>query len=217
MDAVNRSLEDQLPGARRPCSSSFTATARGTSPTRPKRCRSWRPTAAGAGSSGRRGSRIARGCGRRATTRYYAALAALRPSARAWTTDVCVPISRLADCVIETTRGRHAGASFPICAGRSCRRRQFPPPLRARSGQPGRNRRGATRLNDRLVRRALAMGGTCTGEHGVGMRQDALSRSRARRARSTSCAPSSARWIRQPHEPGQDAPGSRRRRQPIAG
>ena len=34
----------------------------------------------------------------------------------------------------------------------------------------------AKALNERLVRRALAMGGTCTGEHGVGIGQDGLSR-----------------------------------------
>src|SRR2546425_10833453 len=43
----------------------------------------------------------------------YAALA-LRPGARAWTTDVCVPISRLAECVRHTKKD-HAGARFRIC------------------------------------------------------------------------------------------------------
>src|SRR4051812_8976484 len=43
----------------------------------------------------------------------YAAVA-LRRNARAWTTDVCVPISRLADC-IRDTRADNEGASFPIC------------------------------------------------------------------------------------------------------
>ena len=42
----------------------------------------------------------------------YAALA-LRPGARAWTTDVCVPISRLAECILETKKD-NASASFPI-------------------------------------------------------------------------------------------------------
>ena len=43
----------------------------------------------------------------------YAALA-LRPGSRAWTTDVCVPISRLAECILETKQD-NAGAPFPIC------------------------------------------------------------------------------------------------------
>ena len=42
---------------------------------------------------------------------FYAAVA-LRPGARAWTTDVCVPISRLAECVVDS-RKDHAGAPFP--------------------------------------------------------------------------------------------------------
>jgi D-lactate dehydrogenase (cytochrome) len=95
----------------------------------------------------------------------YAALA-LRPGSRAWTTDVCVPISRLAECVRET-RLDNEGAPFPIC-------------LVAHAGDgnfhlvyvldPASTREldEARRLNDRLVRRALALGGTCTGEHGIG-------------------------------------------------
>ena len=61
----------------------------------------------------------------------YAALA-LRPGARARTTDVCVPISRLAECILETKQD-NAGAPFPICARRPRRRRQLPPALHPRS------------------------------------------------------------------------------------
>jgi len=96
---------------------------------------------------------------------YFAALA-LRPGSRAWTTDVCVPISRLAECIVATQQD-HAGAPFPIClvahAGDGnfhllyVLDRDSPTELDA-----------AKRLNDRLVARALAMGGTCTGEHGIG-------------------------------------------------
>src|SRR5580765_2347214 len=43
----------------------------------------------------------------------YAAVA-LRPGAAPWTTDVCVPISRLAECVVETKKDNQ-GAPFPIC------------------------------------------------------------------------------------------------------
>ena len=95
----------------------------------------------------------------------YAALA-LRPGSRAWTTDVCVPISALAECILETQRD-NAGASFPV-------------PLVGHAGDgnfhllyildPASETEldEARRLNDRLVRRALRLGGTCTGEHGVG-------------------------------------------------
>jgi D-lactate dehydrogenase (cytochrome) len=96
----------------------------------------------------------------------YAAIA-LRPNARAWTTDVCVPISRLAECILET-RKDNAGASFPICLVGHAGDGNFhllyvlDPASAAELDE-------ASRLNDRLVTRALAMGGTCTGEHGVGL------------------------------------------------
>ena len=131
-------LEDRVIRSRRRCSSSSTATARGTSPTRPKRCRRSPPSAAAAASSGRRSSRIASGCGRRGTMRCYAALA-LRPGSRAWTTDVCVPISRLAECVVETQEGRR-GRVVSDLPRRPCRRRQLPLDL---SCSIPANRRGA--------------------------------------------------------------------------
>jgi D-lactate dehydrogenase (cytochrome) len=95
----------------------------------------------------------------------YAALA-LRPGARGWTTDVCVPISRLAECVVETKQD-NAGAPFPICLVGHAGDGNFhliyvlDPASEAELAE-------ASRLNDRMVRRALAMGGTCSGEHGVG-------------------------------------------------
>ena len=52
-------------------------------------------------SSGRRGRRIAVACGRRGTAAYYAAKACY-PGKQAFATDACVPISRLADCVLES-------------------------------------------------------------------------------------------------------------------
>ena len=96
----------------------------------------------------------------------YAALA-LRPGSRAWTTDVCVPISRLAECVAETKK-ENAGASFPICLVGHAGDGNFhliyvlDPTSVAELEE-------ARRLNERMVLRALAMGGTCSGEHGVGV------------------------------------------------
>ena len=95
----------------------------------------------------------------------YAALA-LRPGARVWTTDVCVPISRLAECVIDTQRD-NAGASFPICLVGHAGDGNFHL-LYVLDPASERELDEARRLNDRLVDRALAMGGTSTGEHGVG-------------------------------------------------
>ena len=96
---------------------------------------------------------------------FYAALA-LRPGSRAWTTDVCVPISRLAACISETTRD-HAGAPFPICLVGHAGDGNFHL-IYLLDPASGDELRVAQGLNERLVRRALAMGGTCTGEHGVG-------------------------------------------------
>ncbi len=96
----------------------------------------------------------------------YAALA-LRPGSRAWTTDVCVPISRLAECVVETKK-ENAGASFPICLVGHAGDGNFHliyvlDPSNALELEEAR------RLNERMVLRALEMGGTCSGEHGVGV------------------------------------------------
>ena len=96
----------------------------------------------------------------------YAAVA-LRPNARAWTTDVCVPISRLADCVMETQRDNGA-ASFPICLVGHAGDGNFHL-LYVLDPASDRELEEATRLNERLVLRALGMGGTCSGEHGVGI------------------------------------------------
>jgi D-lactate dehydrogenase (cytochrome) len=96
----------------------------------------------------------------------YAALA-LRPGARAWTTDACVPISRLAECVVETTRD-NAGAPFPICLVGHAGDGNFHL-IYVLDPASDRELAEARRLNDRMVLRALDMGGTCTGEHGVGI------------------------------------------------
>jgi D-lactate dehydrogenase (cytochrome) len=97
---------------------------------------------------------------------FYAALAS-RPGSKGWTTDVCVPISRLADCIVETRRD--LDRSF------------LPAPMVGHVGdgnfhlillidpENGDELREAERLHERLVARALEMDGTCTGEHGVGL------------------------------------------------
>jgi D-lactate dehydrogenase (cytochrome) len=99
-------------------------------------------------------------------TAYYAALA-LRPGARGWTTDVCVPISRLAECIIETQKD-NAGAPFPICLVGHAGDGNFHLIYVLDPDSPA-ELEHARVLNERMVVRALAMGGTCTGEHGVGL------------------------------------------------
>ncbi len=96
----------------------------------------------------------------------YAAKA-LRPGCRMWPTDVCVPISRLTDCIVETRRDIEAsGLTAPIVGhvgdGNFHVTFVLDPEDEAEVA-------AARRLNDRLIRRALAMDGTCTGEHGVGL------------------------------------------------
>jgi D-lactate dehydrogenase (cytochrome) len=97
---------------------------------------------------------------------YFACLQ-LKPGSRALSTDVCVPISRLAECVTETAKDIEK-ASLPI-------------PLFGHVGDgnfhlvilidPNNQAEieEAKALNVRVVERALAMEGTCTGEHGIGI------------------------------------------------
>ncbi|MCB1739018.1 MAG: FAD-binding protein, partial [Gammaproteobacteria bacterium] len=91
---------------------------------------------------------------------YYAALA-MRPGAQGWATDVCVPISRLAECIVETRNdidasgllapivGHVGDGNFHIC-------------FIIDPDNPN-ELRHAEQINDRMVARAIAMGGTCTG------------------------------------------------------
>jgi D-lactate dehydrogenase (cytochrome) len=97
---------------------------------------------------------------------FYAALA-LRPGSKPWTTDVCVPISQLAACVIETRRDvQNTKLVAPLMghAGDG----NFHLVMVIDPDDPA-ELAAATDINARLIRRALAMGGTCTGEHGVGL------------------------------------------------
>jgi len=96
----------------------------------------------------------------------YWAARALRPGAQAVATDVCVPISRLADCVRETQRDIEAsGLVAPILG--HVGDGNFHLSLMVDLADADEVLR-AKSLLERLVERALAMDGTCTGEHGVG-------------------------------------------------
>jgi D-lactate dehydrogenase (cytochrome) len=99
---------------------------------------------------------------------YWASLT-LRPGARPFATDVCVPISRLADCVEETQRDvAQVGLVAPI-VGHVGDGNFHVSPL-VDMDDPS-DVRTAEAFSSRLVRRALAMDGTCTGEHGVGQKK----------------------------------------------
>jgi D-lactate dehydrogenase (cytochrome) len=97
---------------------------------------------------------------------FWAALA-LRPGSTAWTTDVCVPISRLAECILETRKDLQTTSLLAPLVGHVGDGNfhlifVLDPDNTAEFDE-------AKRVNSRLVHRALAMGGTCTGEHGVGV------------------------------------------------
>ena len=91
----------------------------------------------------------------------------LRPGARAFVTDACVPISRLAECVTATIEDTRA-SSLPCPLLGHVGDGNFHCIILADPGDPA-EMEEAERLNQRVMRRALAMDGTCTGEHGVGM------------------------------------------------
>ncbi len=96
---------------------------------------------------------------------YYATLA-MRPGSKGWATDVCVPISRLAQCILETRRdiddsglyvtivGHVGDGNFHLCF--------------ALDPEDSDQMARAEAVNEAMVVRALEMGGTCTGEHGIG-------------------------------------------------
>jgi D-lactate dehydrogenase (cytochrome) len=96
---------------------------------------------------------------------YYAALA-LKPGSKGWATDVCVPISRLAECISETKRDLKQ-SSLPTSLVGHVGDGNFHLVYLIDPEKPEEIDEAA-RLNDRMVQRALAMEGTCTGEHGVG-------------------------------------------------
>ena len=90
----------------------------------------------------------------------------LRPGVQAIATDVCVPLSRLAECVTETQRDIAAhGLVAPIIG--HVGDGNFHLTLLVDMADAA-EVKAAKVLCERLVERALAMDGTCTGEHGVG-------------------------------------------------
>jgi D-lactate dehydrogenase (cytochrome) len=97
---------------------------------------------------------------------YFACLN-LRPNARVVSTDVCVPLSRLADC-IAATEADVTASGLPIVLLGHVGDGNFHLGINVDPAAHGEMER-AEDLNRRLVARAIEMGGTSTGEHGIGL------------------------------------------------
>jgi D-lactate dehydrogenase (cytochrome) len=96
----------------------------------------------------------------------YWAARTYRPGAQIIATDVCVPISRLAECVVETQKDiAEMGLVAPIVGHIGDGNFHVLPLIDMDNSQEVEAAHG---FLDRLVGRALEMDGTCTGEHGVG-------------------------------------------------
>ena len=97
---------------------------------------------------------------------YYASLA-LRPGSVGYVTDVCVPISRLADCILKTKQEIQAsGLVAPLLGHVGDGNFHVVFPLDPNHPE---ELKEAQRLSQLFVEYALQMDGTCTGEHGIGL------------------------------------------------
>ncbi|UGV24980.1 FAD-binding protein [Rhodopseudomonas boonkerdii] len=103
----------------------------------------------------------------RARHDVHYAIQSMRPNAKVWSTDVCVPISNLPQCIAETQADIDA-ASFFIATVGHVGDGNFHLGLVVDQSNPD-EMAEAEILNERLMRRAIALDGTCTGEHGVGL------------------------------------------------
>lgn len=96
---------------------------------------------------------------------YFANLA-IRKGGKMFTTDICVPISRLADCIVESKKDT-ANASFPAPVVGHVGDGNFHMSFMLDPENPA-ELAEAKILEEKIILRALSMGGTCTGEHGIG-------------------------------------------------
>jgi len=97
---------------------------------------------------------------------FFAALQT-RPGCKAITTDACVPISKLADCILDSIAEADA-SGIPYFLVGHVGDGNFHVGYLIDPNDP-KEHEAAERLNHQLVERALRLGGTCTGEHGVGL------------------------------------------------
>ncbi len=97
---------------------------------------------------------------------YYAALN-LAPGKKAFTTDICVPISQLTECILETKKDiEDSNIIAPIVGHVGDGNFHL---IMLLDPDDKNEVKEAKLLNDKLVNRALKMQGTSTGEHGIGI------------------------------------------------
>lgn len=92
---------------------------------------------------------------------------ALRPGSSLWATDVCVPISKLAECILETKADLEKSSLIAPLVGH-VGDGNFHLSFVLDMDNPA-ELEEAEHINGRLIKRALSMDGTCTGEHGIGL------------------------------------------------
>jgi len=98
---------------------------------------------------------------------FYFASLQVRPGSRSITTDVCVPISKLAECIRATTDDL-ARTSIPSTIVGHVGDGNFHVQMLIDPASAS-ERVEAEAINQRIVERAIALDGTCTGEHGIGL------------------------------------------------
>jgi len=97
----------------------------------------------------------------------YAAMA-VKPGTKLYATDVCVPISRLADCIRETRDDVERSAEITAFLLGHIGDGNFHYVFLIDPDDPSEYEL-VQQLSERMVQRAIRMGGTCTGEHGIGL------------------------------------------------
>ena len=102
----------------------------------------------------------------RARHSVHYAMQSMRPNGRIWSTDVCVPISALTRCIAETAEDV-AKVSFFVGMVGHVGDGNFHLGMVVDPGNAA-ELVEAEALNERVVERAIALEGTCTGEHGIG-------------------------------------------------
>jgi len=108
----------------------------------------------------------------------YFACVALRPGCRVLSTDVCVPISQLSDSIAET-EAEVKTAPFPVMLVGHVGDGNFHLGMNIDPNNASEVAL-AESINRRMVERAIVMGGTCSGEHGIGLgKMDFLEREHA--------------------------------------